>query len=36
VAAIGDQEISRLYIAMDNSFVVGGIEGVGNLDAEIE
>jgi len=36
VTAIGDEEISRLYIAMDNSLVVRGIKGVGNFDAEIE
>ncbi len=36
VAALGDENIRRLDIAMDDSFGVCGIESIGNFDAEIQ
>src|SRR4029077_9972872 len=36
VSALGHEEIRGLDIAMDDSFGVGGIEGVGDLDSQVE
>jgi hypothetical protein len=36
VAAISDKDIRRLNVAMNDSFGVGGIERVGNLDSQRE
>ena len=36
VTALGDKDIRRLDVAVDNSFGVGGIECVGNLDGHTE
>jgi hypothetical protein len=34
VPALGDKNVRRLDVAMDDSLLVGGIESVGNLDGE--
>ncbi len=36
VAAIRDEEIRRLDVAVNNALSVGGIESVGDFDAEVE
>ena len=36
VAAIGDEKIGGLDVAMDDAFGMRGVEGVGDFDAEIE
>ena len=36
VAAFGDEEVGGLDVAVNDAFGMGGIEGVGNFDGEIE
>ena len=36
MTAIGDEDVRRLDIAMDDPFAVRGLEGVGNLDRQGE
>jgi hypothetical protein len=36
VSALGDEDIGRLDVAVDDSFGMGGIEGVGDFDGECE
>ena len=35
-AALGDEDVGGFYIAVDDSGVVGGVEGVGAVDADFE
>ena len=34
VAAFGDENVGGLDVAMDDVFLMGGVEGVGNFDGE--
>ncbi len=34
VAALGDKNVCRLNVAMDNAFGMGGVEGFGDFDAK--
>ena len=34
VAALGDEDVGRLYVPVNNASGVGGVEGVGNLDRQ--
>ncbi len=36
LAAIGDEDVCRLDVAMDDAFAVGGVEGVGHADRQVE
>ena len=36
VSALGDEDVSRLDVAVDDALGVGGIERVGDLDGERE
>ena len=36
MAAIGDENVSGLDVAMNDSFAVGGVEGVGDFGAQFE
>ena len=35
VAALGDENVRRLNVPVNNAFTVGSVKGVGNLDAKI-
>ena len=35
-AALGDENVGGLDIAVDDAFFVGGVEGVGELDADVD
>jgi hypothetical protein len=34
--ALGDEDVSGLDVPMNSSFRMGGVERIGNLDAELE
>jgi hypothetical protein len=34
--ALGDEDVSGLDVPMNNAFRMGGVERIGNLDAELE
>ena len=36
LAAVSDQNVSGLNVTVDDAFLVGGVEGVGDLDADVE
>ena len=36
VSALGDEDVGRLDVAVDDAFGVGGVERVGNLDGQSE
>src|SRR5205814_6999021 len=36
LSALGDENICRFYIAVDDAFFVGGIESVGKLNSDVQ
>ncbi len=36
VSSLGDEDVRRLDVPVNNSFGMGGIQGVGNLDSDSE